>query len=865
MTTAPARRVTTGLSSRHIGYTPCVRRSPLLVALLLALAAPAHGDAPARRAAVIFLSFDQDVPGLHELVEAVTAGLRQESHAPLDLFVEYTGLDRFSGDEYEKILVSLYQQKYSTRKIDLVVAVGPAALDFIVARKVLPDVPIVSCYVARRFVEAAKAQRPELTAAMPSQNAPKVIELMLSMFPRTKRIHVILGASEYERAQAAAGKRIFASFEGRVELTYLNDLTLAQVEARLAALPDTELALYGSMLRDASGQDFNTNEALQRISRASRGPIFGLVAEDLGDGIVGGYLLSMELSGKAAAELGLRVLKGERASAIPMMVEAGVVPLWDFRELRRFGIRERDLPLGSQIRFREKTLWDVWWREISAGIGLILVESILVAALIAQLRRRKRIERELDAQKTRYRTVADFTHDLEFWRKPDGSFEYISPSCERITGYPVAEVSKDPHILQERILAEDLTAWKEMQGKALAGTQQGPIEIRFRRPDGEVRWLEQIWNPVRFEDGSFGGTRGSIRDVTARKQAELDLKRAYQEIAALKDQLEAENTYYRGKIQSVEGASELIGDSDPMKYLRFRIGQVAPSATTVLIQGETGTGKELVAESIHRLGVRSGKVLVKVNCAALPHALAESELFGHEKGAFTGAQAQRKGRFEVADGATLFLDEIGELPLELQAKLLRVLQDGDFQRVGGDRTLHVDVRIIAATNRDLAREVAAGRFREDLWYRLNVFPITVPPLRQRSEDIPALTHAFVINLCEKMGRAVLELPRAAVQALQAYNWPGNIRELQNVLEQAVLVSDGPTLRLGDVLRSNRPPGNDAGALSSLVDLERDHIVKVLESCNWKLEGGEGAAQILGLKPSTLRSRMAKLGIQRRNP
>jgi formate hydrogenlyase transcriptional activator len=583
----------------------------------------------------------------------------------------------------------------------------------------------------------------------------------------------------------------------------------------------------------------------------------------MGDGIAGGYLLSMELSGKAAAELGTRVLSGERAADIPTLADAGAASMWDARQLRRFGIREKDLPKDSVILFRQVTLWDAWWREITFGIALIVVETFLVAALIAQLRRRRRTELELAASRIRYRTVADFTHDWEFWQRPDGSFEYVSPACEAITLLPAAELG--PERLEQLVVEEDRASWRAYQVEALAGRVQGPLEFRIQRGDGKRLWLEQVSNPVRLAEGSFAGTRGSIRDVTDRKQAELSLKHAYDEIGALKDQLEAENTYYRGKIQPVEGASELIGDSDPMKYLRFRISQVAPSATTVLIQGETGTGKELVSEAIHKLGSRKDKVLVKVNCAALPQSLAESELFGHERGAFTGAQSQRKGRFEVADGATLFLDEVGELALDVQAKLLRVLQSGEFQRVGGDKTLRVDVRIIAATNRDLGKEVAAGRFREDLWYRLNVFPITVPPLRNRKEDIPDLAQGFVRKLCESLARPPLELPRSVIQTLQSYAWPGNVRELHNVLEQGVLVSDGATLRLADALRAGPVPSiGSADGLGSLIEMERDHIVKVLEACNWKLEGGQGAAEILGLKPSTLRSRMAKLGIQRRN-
>src|SRR4029453_18155655 len=332
-------------------------------------------------------------------------------------------------------------------------------------------------------------------------------------------------------------------------------------------------------------------------------------------------------------------------------------------------------------------------------------------------------------------------------------------------------------------------------------------------------------NPVRMPDGTPAGFRGSIADVTSRKVGELALEKAYREIAEPKDRLEAENTYYREKIHLVEGSGELLGQSDAMKYLHFRIRQVAPSDTTVLILGETGTGKELVADTIHALGPRKDRPLIKVNCAALPPALAESELFGHEKGAFTGSTSQRKGRFELADGATLFLDEVGELPPELQAKLLRVLQDGTFERVGGHRTLKVNARLITATNRNLVQDVKTGRFREDLWYRLNVFPISVPPLRQRKGAIANLAGAFVARTCERLSKPELEIPRAVIEALQARDWPGNVRELQTAIEEAVVVSEGPILRLPD-----SGPFPDTGELMappghrSLEDVERQHIL-----------------------------------------
>jgi PAS domain S-box-containing protein len=846
---------------------PRIRRAlsgAILVVTLALGSSPASSQSNIngpRRTVLILYSIPQDVPGLRELSTAVTDVLEHGSREPVDLYGEYTGLDRFSGDAYESSLVSLYQQKYSNRKVDLMIAVGASALQFVVARKLLPGVPIVTCYVGRSFLETARTVRPEVTGALPPHNVPKTLDLMLALYPRTRRIHVVLGASQYEREQAEQGRRLFKSFENRVELDYLNDLTLEQLEAKLAHLPDEELVLFGSLLRDASGRDFSTNEALSQLARASRRPIFGVVSEDLGDGIVGGILISMELSGRAAGELALRVLSGQPAGAIPLLVDAGAAPMFDWRQLERFGIAERDLPPQSLIRMRRLGLWDLYAREIGGGIAIIVLEGLLVAGLVVQLRRRRRVERRLAQAETRYRTVADFTHDFEFWQRTDGSFEYVSPACERVIGHSRAELESHPELLEALVVDEDRPAFRAYQVDALEGRQQMPIEYRIETCGGEVRWLEQANNPVEL-GGGLAGTRGSIRDVTSRKKAELELKQAYQEIGDLKDRLEAENTLYREKIQTVEGSSELIGGSDAMKYLLYRIGQVAPAATTVLIQGETGTGKELVAEAIHRRGSRRARALVKVNCAALPPSLAESELFGHEKGAFTGAQAQRKGRFELADGATLFLDEVGELSPEIQAKLLRVLQDGEFQRVGGDRTIKVDVRVIAATNRDLARDVVAGRFREDLLYRLDVFPITVAPLRKRVEDIPMLAQLFVAHFCEKLGRPVLDLPKSVVQALQAYAWPGNVRELQNVIERAVLVSDGTLLRLADSLKANTWVAADDATLQSLADAERSHILRVLEACSWKVEGQKGAAEILGLKPSTLRSRMAKLEIER---
>jgi formate hydrogenlyase transcriptional activator len=345
--------------------------------------------------------------------------------------------------------------------------------------------------------------------------------------------------------------------------------------------------------------------------------------------------------------------------------------------------------------------------------------------------------------------------------------------------------------------------------------------------------------------------------------------RAFEEIAALRARLQAENIYLQEEIHSEHNYSEIVGRSPVLLGLLSQIEQVAPTDTTVLITGETGTGKELFARAIHERSRRKGRPLVKVNCGALSAGLIESELFGHLKGAFTGALQNRDGRFKLADGGTIFLDEVGELPLEAQVKLLRVLQEHEFEPVGSGKSVEVDVRVIAATNRDLEADVTSGRFRRDLFYRLNVFPVPVPPLRERADDIALLVHFFVQKYAKSLGRQVSQIPRGTMQKLRDYGWPGNIRELQNVLERAVVLTRSETLSLpGDFAPSptvephklNGPTVHAAEA--ALDDVERRHIEAVLAERNWTIEGERGAAKVLKIHPNTLRSRMRKLGLKR---
>jgi chemotaxis protein methyltransferase CheR len=350
--------------------------------------------------------------------------------------------------------------------------------------------------------------------------------------------------------------------------------------------------------------------------------------------------------------------------------------------------------------------------------------------------------------------------------------------------------------------------------------------------------------------------------IVARKAAEKrkqTAETALSEIKKLKDQLEAERAYLQEEIKLEYNHENIIGQSDGLKYVLYKVEQIAGSNTIVLVLGETGTGKELVARAIHGLSLRKNRALVKVNCAALPSNLIESELFGHEKGAFTGSHSRHLGRFEIANGTTIFLDEIGELPLELQPKLLRVIQDGEFERLGSSRTIKVDARIIAATNRNLEEEVRKGRFRDDLWYRLNVFPITMPPLRDRMEDIPLLVEFYLKKISKRMGKTIEFIPVTVMDALRNYHWPGNVRELENVLERAVINSSGPKLRLVDELKKSDK--DLTKTTQTLEAVERAHIIQVLEQTHWKVSGKNGAAEILGLNRSTLRARMRKLGIR----
>ena len=605
--------------------------------------------------------------------------------------------------------------------------------------------------------------------------------------------------------------------------------------------------------------------------------------------------------------------------------------------------------------------------------------------IVQDITAQKTAEQGLRRAKIDYRMIADYTYDWEWWKNPDGTFRYVSPACERITGYKAEQFIENHSLLREIIVPEDRDKWDKHDHKSLKDIGLREMQFRIKRPDGDVRWIEHACQPVFTRENEFLGFRASNRDIserkkaeeeirynaekfnkwkssnfigiiqskgdgeivdandtilkmlgysrqdllkghldwtkitpqeflpldikaieeaadkgfwtpfekeyvhkdghrvpiiiggsifkedpdeyivfivdiTERKQAEQELQKLLVEIKKLKDLHEKESLYLREEINLEHNYKNIIGTSNALQYVLFKVEQIAGIDTSVIVMGETGTGKELIVRAIHHNSQRKDRPLFKVNCATLPANIIESELFGHERGSFTGAIAKHAGRFEVADGSSIFLDEIGELPIELQAKLLRVIEDGEFERLGSTKTLKVDVRIIAATNRDLEKDVHEGRFRQDLWYRLNVFPITVPPLRKRLDDIPLIIQYYVDIFARKLGKDIASVPVKVVKTLQSYAWPGNVRELQNVLERAVINTSGPSLNLSEELWQNNQTFPES--FKSLHDMERDYIVKALERTNWKVSGENSAAETLGLYRSTLRAKMRKLNIHK---
>ncbi|NOY60555.1 MAG: PAS domain S-box protein [Calditrichaeota bacterium] len=485
----------------------------------------------------------------------------------------------------------------------------------------------------------------------------------------------------------------------------------------------------------------------------------------------------------------------------------------------------------------------------------------IIHAVLRDISELKKAENALRDSEKKYKFLFEKSTVLNCIVDMNYTFTEINGKFLEILGY-----SRDEIIgrnAMDFVIAEQKEEVAEQLIKDIKGEYSPEIDVDMLAKDGSIRTILFSRGPALLYkgDASAGVLLITGIDITDRKRAEDGLKMALLEVEKLKDRLEDENSYLQNEIKLSHNFEEIIGKSEILKNILGKVQQVAATGSTVLILGETGTGKELIARAIHNISERSDRPLVKVNCAALPANIIESELFGHEKGAFTGAYARKIGRFELANRGTIFLDEIGDLPMDLQVKLLHVLQDGEFERLGNPNTIKVDIRIIAATNRDLEKAVENNTFREDLYYRLNVFPIKVPSLRERKEDIPFLVNHFIKTFCKKIGRKIEIIPQKVMDELLTYDWPGNIRELENIIERAVIVCRGKRLEAGDWLPRKSMPAKESD-ITILEEVERAHILKVLESTRWKVSGENGAAKILGLNQNTLVSRMKKLNIHR---
>jgi len=853
--------------------TASSRRKALALAIGL-LASCGVGQAAAQvaaRPASVLLLMPQQSGTINGVAteRGIRAALNCEYTGAVEIRVEYLDLlDPLTTPHLDQ-LVALLADKYRNMPVDVVVAHRTEALAFALDhRAMFHDAPVV--FVEVRPSDAARLTHGHdaVTGAVLDYDLTQMMGESLDLVPSARRVAIFSGASVFDERLAGNFRAALDALPRRVEIISLAGPSLEEQLAQLAQLPDDAVVMVPSYRADAAGHSRLVDDLIGQITAAAPVPTFGYAESFFGNGIVGGSLVQFDELGEHAGRMAARILNGASASSLPVDAESVLRRRYDARALARWGIPESRLPAGSEVLFRPPSLWADHRGTILSGLAVVAAQGALIVLLLTERRRRQRAQQAVTLAEQRYRTVADSTADWVYWTLPDGRFHYVSPSADLVTGYGPQAFADRASLFDELIVADDRTKWAAHRERAWHATEPTSVEVRIRNKAGETRWLDVRERNLLGADGASLGLRGAARDITDRRHAEADLRSAFEEIERLRDRLEVDNTYLREQVGRDPAIEGILGGSEVMSYVVAKTRQVAPTSSTVLLLGETGVGKSQLARAVHELSPRRLLPFVTLNCAALPPSLVESELFGHERGAFTGAHTRRIGRFEAANGGTLFLDEIAELPLDLQGKLLRAVQDGEFERLGSSVLIRTDVRLIAATNADLEARVRDGRFRQDLWYRLNVFPITVPPLRQRPDDIPALAAHFLEKHCRKLERPLLEMSRAAIKWLQSRPWPGNVRELEGFIERSVIQSPGTLLQIEEDQSILRFPPADAatgpidGGELSMQEAERRHIVSTLERVGWRIEGPGGAAEALALNASTLRSRMRKLNVSR---
>jgi PAS domain S-box-containing protein len=854
----------------------CGSRGPIsLGACLVAVAATLAGGGmnsavAARPASVVLLMPHQSgTTSAFEVEHGIRAALNREYDGSVEVRTEYLDLMDPLITPHLNQLVGLLSDKYRNVPIDVVIAHRTEALAFALDhRDVFHQSPVVFVEVTGLEAMRLAGGHADVTGALVEYDLKAILEESLALVPQTRRVAIFAGASEFDQRLARNFRNALQELPRPYEIVPLANMSFEEQLAKVGTLPGDAVVIVPSYRADANGRSRIADDLIQQIASAAPVPTFGFADTWLGRGIVGGSVIQFDLLGEHAGRLVARILNGATAGSMPFEAEPVFQRRFDARALARWDIPWSRLPEGSEVLFRPPSLWADHKTAILGGIAVVAGQGALIGLLLVERRRRQRAQQTSAQAEQRYRTVVDSTADWVYLTMPDGSFRYVSPSADRVTGYDPQAFTDRPSLFDELVLDLDRRKWAAHRERAWQTEETSSIEIRIRNQAGETRWLDVRERTVPGVDGALPGLRGSARDITDRKRAEADLRGAFDEIGRLRDRLEIDNTFLRDTVARQPAIEGILGGSEVMAFVTSKVRQVAPTASTVLLLGETGVGKSQLARALHQLSPRRPLPFVTLNCAALPPSLVESELFGHERGAFTGAHTRRIGRFEAANGGTLFLDEVGELPLDLQGKLLRTVQDGEFERVGSSAPIRCDVRLVAATNADLEALVRDGRFRQDLWYRLNVFPIVVPPLRQRPDDIPALVSHFVAKHCRNLERQPLDVSRATMKWLQGRSWSGNVRELEGWIERSVIQSPGPRLEVEEESSAQRPDAARAlgdsgnGAPLSLEEAERKHILATLERVRWRIEGPGGAAEVLMLNASTLRSRMKKLNVSR---